>query len=336
LQQGKHRLGYCQMPPDRTTDLLIDREAYRVCRLISQREFVSFCRDRNISVSDERLRQLERLKLFYPALRIYRIDVVHKVELLEEGRRYRDLGPLQENEVWSGDTRTELADFDFSKRVIRSWQEHGNAWDPRSDASTLTETIDTEPRRHEAFYSQFQIFELDQLIQSLTVTVHVEWALENDGTIDTSWGDELKPNLSSVAASAAKRVWSDNELSFSTICQVISDRYYPKTQSDERHIIISEGGIYFRDWNWYEHARSWDAPSVAKLLGLEKETLRGRYERVARAYRYSDPLEKWHGLIRFVSVEKRKKLKGDALKAQAFGEMAKMLRLFYNTNGPKL
>jgi phage tail protein X len=315
--------------PDRTADLLIDREAYRVCRLMPQREFVSFCRDRNISVSDERLRQLERLKLFYPTLRIYRIDVVHKVELLEEGRRYRDLGPLQENEVWSGDTRSELARFDFSKRVIRSWQEHGNAWDPRSNASPHTETIDTEPRRHEAFYSQFQIFELDHLIQSLTVTVEVEWALENDGTIDTAWGDKLKLNLSSVAASAAKRGLSDNGLTFGTICQVISDRYYPNTQSDERHINVSEGGLYFRGWNWYEHACEWNGPDVAELLNLEKDALRGRYERVARAYRYSDPLENWHGLIRFVSVEKRKKLKGDALKAQAFGEMAKMLRLFF-------
>jgi phage tail protein X len=65
------------------------------------------------------------------------------------------------------------------------------------------------------------------------------------------------------------------------------------------------------------------------LLNLEKDGLRSCYERVAYAYRYSDPLEKWYGLVRFVSVEKRKKLKGDALKAQAFGEMAKMLRLFF-------
>lgn len=130
------------MPPrDLAVNLLIEREAYRVCGLLPQREFVSYCRDRNISVSDERLRQLERLKLFYPTMRIYRIDVVHKVEYLEEGRRCRDLGSLQENEVWSGDTRTEFAGFDFSKRVIRSWHENGNAWDPRSNASSHTETI---------------------------------------------------------------------------------------------------------------------------------------------------------------------------------------------------
>jgi hypothetical protein len=94
-------------------------------------------------------------------------------------------------------------------------------------------------------------------------------------------------------------------------------------------ITVSEGGMHFRDWDWYEHARSWDAAAVAKLLNLEKDALRGCYERVARAYRYSDPLENWQELVRFISVEKRKKLKGNALKAQAFGEMAKMLRLFH-------
>ena len=292
--------------PDRIADLLIDREAYRVCRLMPQREFVSFCRDRNISVSDERLRQLERLKLFFPILRIYRIDIVHKVELLDEGRRYRDLGALRENEMWSGDTRIELAGFDFSKLVIRSWQEHGNAWDPRSDASPHTKTVDTEPRRHEAFYSQFQIFEIDRLIESLTVMVEVEWALKDDGTVDASWGDKLKPNLSSVAESVAKSARSDTAATFSTCCQVISDRYYPKTQGDERHITVSEGGLYFRNWNWYEYARSWDALAVAMLLGLEKKTLRDLYECLARKYRFADPLEKWHGLVRFVSVEKRK------------------------------
>jgi hypothetical protein len=236
---------------DRIADLLIEREAYRVCRLMPQREFVSFCRDRNIKVSDERLRHLEHLRLFYPILRIYRIDTVHKVELLDEGPQYRDFGALRENEVWSGDTRNELAGFDFSKRVIRSWREHGNVWEPRADVSPHTETIDTDVRRHEAYFSQFQIFELDRLTQSLTVAVDIEWALEADGTIDASWGDELKPNLSSHAERMANlRVW-DAEAAIGIICQIVSDRYYPKTQSDERHITVSDGGLYFRDWDWY-------------------------------------------------------------------------------------
>lgn len=94
--------------PERLTDLMIDRESYRVCRLLTSRDFVSFCRDRNIPVQTERLRHLERLGLFFPMLRIHRIDVVHKVEFLDGGTRYRDLGQLRPDESWDGDVQTSL------------------------------------------------------------------------------------------------------------------------------------------------------------------------------------------------------------------------------------
>ena len=127
---------------------------------------------------------------------------------------------------------------------------------------------------------------------------------------------------------AKLRSW-DIEAAISAVCQTISDRYYPNTQSDERHITVSESGLYFRDWDWYEYARAWDAPAIAKLLNLGADALRAYCERIGRAYRNADPLEQWQGLVRFISVKKREKLKGDALRALALGEMEKMLRLFY-------
>jgi hypothetical protein len=42
-----------------------------------------------------------------------------------------------------------------------------------------------------------------------------------------------------------------------------------------------------------------------------------------------DPLEEWKPLVNFVSLEKRKRLKGDALLAQTFYSMEHMLRLFH-------
>src|SRR5215469_7191209 len=55
-------------------------------------------------------------------------------------RRYRDLRQLGENEAWDGAVRTELAGFGFNQRVIRSWLEHGNAWDPRRGVSPHSAT----------------------------------------------------------------------------------------------------------------------------------------------------------------------------------------------------
>src|SRR5258705_444212 len=236
---------FCMPLPERVTDLIIDREAYRVCRLLSLRDFVSFCRDRNMPVQAERLRHLERLGLFFPMLRIYRIDVIHKVEFLDVGSRYHDFGELREGESWDGDVQTELAGLDFSRRVIQSWIEHGNAWDPRTQISPHATTIDPDPRPHEAYYSQFQAFEVDYLLRPLTATVHIEWALRDDGTIDPAWGDQLKPNLSEFAANIARQRTQNPDRELSTLCQIVSDRYYPKTQGDERHIMIPMSGLEF-------------------------------------------------------------------------------------------
>lgn len=168
-------------PPDRIADLLIEREAYSVCGLLSTSDFLSFCRARNIEVSFERLRKLEQLGLFYPILRIYRNDTRHKVEYVDEGGRFRNLGIVGDEEVWAGETRTELAGFDFSARVIRSWRKHGFAWDPRVETSPHAASIDTDGRRHEAYYSQFQIDNLAAWITQFTVTVETEWAIEEGG-----------------------------------------------------------------------------------------------------------------------------------------------------------
>lgn len=147
--------------------------------------------------------------------------------------------------------------------------------------------------------------------------------------LSATWGDRVRFNLTDSAEEMYRHRRAREYDYLAALCQVISDRYYPKTQTDERHITLSESSLLFRNWDWYEYARAWDAPAVAALFELEKANLKRLYERVASSYQHIDPLEKWHGLVRFVSLEKRKQLKGDALHAQALGEMAKMLRLFY-------
>src|SRR6266571_706908 len=167
--------------PENIAGLLIEREAYRICSLLSSSDFVRFCSDRGMYVSEERLLKLERLGLFRPFLRIYRPDQIHKIEYIEGGKRYRDLGPLADGEAWTGGTKTELANFGFGSPVVRSWLEEGFAWDPRVTVSPHLRSIDTEPQRHKAYYSCFQIAHLRFLLQALTMRVAMEWAVEDDG-----------------------------------------------------------------------------------------------------------------------------------------------------------
>lgn len=304
---------------------IIEREAYRVCRLMPSQDFLGFCRDRNMRIDAERLRRLERLGFFLPILRVHRIDVEHKIKLFEGEQTFNYMDLLPKGEPWEGDVRVEKANFDFSRRVIQSWLEHGNAWDPRDRTVPHRATIDTEPERHEAYYSQFQLFELDGLLTYLTA---IEEALREDGTIDPDWGDFLKPNLLALATQVARHA-TPADPPISLICQIISDRYYPRTQSDERRTTVSHFARHGTEWDWYAFARQWDAAGIAASLGLEKAALKHHYESVFRRCLTSDPLKDWRVLVRFIKIPKRERLKGDALKARTLDEMAKMLRLFH-------
>ena len=99
--------------PHRFSRLLIERQACVVCDLLPLPQFVSFCRDRHIGISHERLLKFDQLEIFFPMLRIYRPEIVRKVEYVDGGRSYRDLGLLKSDEMWTGPTETELAQFGF-------------------------------------------------------------------------------------------------------------------------------------------------------------------------------------------------------------------------------
>ncbi|HLO75370.1 MAG TPA: TOPRIM nucleotidyl transferase/hydrolase domain-containing protein [Magnetospirillum sp.] len=315
--------------PEQFTNILIDREGFRACPLLSQSEFIRLCRDCGMSVDLTRLQKLERLGLFFPVLRIYRPDIKIKVEYVDGGRRYRDLGPLEEGENWTGDTISELAEFGFGARYIRGWREEGFAWDPRVVASSHMESIETESRRHEAYFSRFQIYDLDFLLNSLTLHVQMEWSLGDDGS-------PAKRRTAYNNASMAKHVKDIIETLrdgrhgdiAAALCQLVSDRYFPKTQTDERRITLSSS-LDFHKWDWYAFCREWDASQALIPFDMSAKDLNGLYDGLTTITNHVDPIEAWHPLTRFIRVEKRKKLKGDALKAVIFREMARMLAFAY-------
>jgi hypothetical protein len=69
---------------------LVEQELYVVCGLLRADDFISYCKERDIGVSRERLEQLEKLGLLYPLARIKRPKIKIKLERGENGTR--DLG----------------------------------------------------------------------------------------------------------------------------------------------------------------------------------------------------------------------------------------------------
>ncbi|MEW6715159.1 MAG: hypothetical protein AB1306_08740, partial [Nitrospirota bacterium] len=112
------------------------------------------------------------------------------------------------------------------------------------------------------------------------------------------------------------------------ICQVLSNRYFPKTQTDRRTFNLSIPS-YYHDWDWYKYCRSWDGHSVLKELNLSIDNIKSIHQLLSFDARHADPLERWYGLVNFVSLEQKRKLKGNALLAQSIYSMEHMIRLFY-------
>lgn len=313
--------------PPNVLEALTGPGAYKVCRLLRAPEFTSFCRARGLNIDDERLRKLERLELLKPMLRLRKVDQRIKIRTLD-GNRYEDLGPLDEGETWKGETKTELLQFGFRPEIVASWREHGVLWSPWDGPSPHDAEIDAEPRRHVAYYSEFQVWDAQTLLQELTLCERAENALDDSG--QPNGHHKSHPSLLAKMAQdviEARKV-PDPRTTFGLFCQVISDRYYPQTQSDERMITVSRDGT-FHGWKWETFAASWQAEPTRLQFELDRDMSRRIHSQLNVEQGFRNPLHAWRGLTRFVAVAERKKLKGDALLAESLGEMSDMLRRFH-------
>lgn len=314
---------------------IIENEWFIVCDLLPADKFIKFCHDRGINTSREQLEQIEKLKLFYPLARVRFPRVTNKIEYLEDRKSCRPLGVLEEGEAWSGETYEDYAAFYFNRQYNENWLKNGWLWDPRSrEFEPWSGFLEKGEPSVESYYSMFQCLALHCLRQDLTIPVNGErW--------ETYSREEAQQTSQQMVALAKARIESirkngDPWTRIALVCQAISNRYYLKTQSDRRALSISRRWPY-HDWRWEEYRRTWDAETVQRSLDISVEDLKTLQERAVLDARRIDPLERWYSLIRFVSVDQRARLKGNALLAQTLYAMEEMLRLFYqDLTGEKL
>jgi len=308
---------------------IIENEFFIICPFLPTDRFVSYCRNRGVRTSRKQLEQFEKLGIFYPIARVRYPKIKIKIEYIDEGKRYRDLGVLKDGEEWSGDLKEEYAHFWFEKEYAKNWLEERLLWEPSSRPFQAWETFNDENgfRQIESFYSIFQCYTLYDLIRLTGMALRAEGWVSSYGKGDvgkvssriSDWAKAVFPALQKNGIRGEAVV---------TICQNISNRYFPKTQSDRRLIQLSIPSHY-HNWDWHEYCRRWDAKAVLNQIGINIDKLKQLQELVAYVAKDVDPLERWYGLVRFVSVEKKKKLKNKALLAQTLYSMEEMLRLFY-------
>lgn len=269
--------------PDKRLRYLIENDLFQLCRPLTASGFASFCRDRDVDVDESRLESLERARLFYPMARVRFVRLVRKIEYVDEGRAYRDLGTLEENESWSGETREEYAHFWFRRDYALSWLDEGYLWDPATRPFEPWRTfIDSEgDRAVETYYSPFQILPLSIYVTSMTCRVPFDVVYEWS---DEDWQAHVV-EMKHVANMLVKEREEGQREKIAFICQAISNRYWPHTQGDRRTMSQARVGtnagtrwractesapvtrFQSRRWGW-----RWSIP----LLPIEKMSLMRR------------------------------------------------------------
>lgn len=302
---------------------LIENELMMVCPLLSTDRFISHCRDQGVFTYRDQLAQFEKLGLFYPFARVQYPKLKIKIEYTEDRQHYRDLGVLEDGEEWHGDIKEEYSSFSFEKEVAEEYLAESLLWEPQTRPFQLWSTfIDEEGSQQiESYYSRFQVYTLYELIDSTTVDFRAEW-LEYSGYMDQhlEWAK-------TVISDCQKKFAKSNSLPY--LCQVISNRYFPSTQSNRRTFTVSTPVLSKGEWDWFAFRRSWDVKAALADLGLSAEELKTTHEHLRRKAKHIDPLEHWYDIVSFVSVDQRKRLKDKAALAQAMYAQEMMVRLFY-------
>jgi len=275
---------------------IIETESFIVCPPKSTDWFIKYCAARGVSTSADQLESFERLGLFYPLARV----------------------------------RHPQTSFWFRNDHVRVLFSQGDIWDPSTLPFEPWSSFRDEKGRKqiENFYSIFQIYPLYYLQKATELfTIRAE-------RLSAINQEEMKDFLDRMT-DRAEEVISENQARKFPIrdrvartCQLISNHYFPYTQGDRRDIRIS-GGNTRGEWDWFEYQNKWDAKSLLTALPFNIDVLDHLSKSVSVDAQRIDPLDSWSELVRFVSLDKKSKLTGDAQLALTFRGMAYMLELFH-------
>ena len=308
---------------------IIENEFYKTVPLVSSSNFVSYCKKRGIKISKEKLEKYEELGIFYPLARVEHPIIKIKVEYSENGKEYSDLGMLREGEEWGGAIKEEYSMFSFVDDA-KDWFKEDLLWDPTSrDFEKWDNFVDENgyATKIESYYSIFQCYNLLILEQWTKRSLNcIDWISYDDIQID-----KIIKNMTSYSSDIISKLKEhvSRNLIIPLVCQVLSNRYFPLTQTDGRGITVTSHGFRSDEWDWFEYRRKWEPEKILSDLEMNPDNIKDLQNQLLHKAFFIDPIEKWYELVNFISIDKKEKLKDNALLAQTFYSTEKMLRFFY-------
>ena len=284
--------------------LIFETDSFMTAHLLKTSDFVKYCKDRELNVSAERLNRFEVLGVFRPLVRF----------IFNNGRTEKLRIPNGPSSEW------------FDRGYIIDTYHPVTQYDVPAHDSEASE----------AYFSIFQVDHLSHVLTEFDLTVHLE-PFAGKGAVEKDWNNWKTQFLEMTEHSI--KDWQTHELrrAIPLLCQYVANRYYPLTQTNQRVITYSSGGISEdasmfingHDWDWYEFAYEFDPKEVEVKFALTQPILKHAYETLGASACFCDPLEQWANLVEFVSLDQKKNLKGKALRALAFRDAANMLRLLH-------
>lgn len=291
--------------PDGAGRMIVESAALMACPLLATDRFVTFCKERDLSIDRARLLRFERLGLFAPVFRVRTPDD-------------EDAEP-----------------FHIPVRDGKNWFERGWAWDT-TPVPARHDIPSDDNESQEGYYSIFQIDGLRLILSQMTLHVQLDSYLVDGSSPGKGRGNSIEKWVEYTRSSLQSSLSHTYRPSIALLCQYISNRYYPKASGDQR--TVRTGNVSSWDswlsvgdhrWDWEEEARKWDPRRTESLFDLTPDKLKHAYETLANGQSFVDPLERWYPLVQFVSIDDRRRLKGPALQAETLREGALMLRWLY-------
>jgi len=299
--------------------------------LLNHSRFIDFCKRRGLYIDEWRLERLEELGVFLPMLRVNYPVIKIKIEtqVNKRGEKvYKELGDLEEGEIWDGEIREEYAAFIyFDKEYVDSWVKEGLVYIPlKENFLPWTNYQDDDGGyKIETFYSIFQVLPLKQLLQTLNFTCYTEdLALRTDEEILGFFRRHTKYFKSNIERFAEEdKKWER----YARICQIISNRYLPRAESNDVTITVTSHPSK-EEFDFSKYCREWNGKELLIEIGISVADIKDAWE-MALDDADDSPISEWKELLDFIKKEKRNRLKDEALLAETFYTMANMLKLFY-------
>jgi hypothetical protein len=299
--------------------ILVENSFFIVSPLVTAQEFISLCASRGLKSDAAQLRRFQLGGFFAPMAGFRRPKYKIKLERTPEG--VREAGVLKEGENWTGEIIERSRFFTF--RGLKGAFDEGSFFDPADvsmprEGVTTSETVDY-------YYSIFHCYSLWICLERMAIKGPTPDELsEMDGEAIASNALSLRDAIRETIPVLKKELQLANKAVF--VCQAISNRYYPETQTDRRTILINS---VVMNWDWHDNRFRWDAARVADEISASPGEVAQMASRLDRHAHRIDPLNDWYDLLQFVSVRERERLKGPALLACTFRAMALMLASFY-------